>query len=312
MAVAAAVSARPALAQAGGTSVTALLEVPGTARAVGLGGAYAAVVGDEGSVFVNPAGLAPIRRVAIGLSYQRAGTGVTLSTGAAALRVGKFHLALGLVYRDFGSDSAVVPEGAGGGECGGAGGAEKAHDMLAVGALAYRRGLLSVGGSVKYLRERVGAGEPSGFVASGVGLDAGVAAAFFDIAALGIVVQNIGAGDLRTSSQTLEPLPRATRVGFTLNIIDPQGAKRLLVTTEWVAPRGGDAYWAFGLEGGVVSRGFGVLGRAGVTSGRAEPDRRPLVLGGGIVVRSFRLDYGFRDSEAEGDPTHRFGVRWAR
>ncbi|MBI4541837.1 MAG: hypothetical protein HY705_02270 [Gemmatimonadetes bacterium] len=293
--------------------MTALLEVPGTARAVGLGGAYAAVVGDEGSVFVNPAGLAPIRRVAIGASYERAEAGVTLSTGAAALRVGKFHVALGLVYRDFGSDSAIVPQGAAAaGRAAAAADLEKAYDMLAVGALAYRRGLLSVGGSVKYLRERVGTDQPSGFVASGVGLDAGAAAAFFDIAALGIVMQNIGGGDLRTSSQKLEPLPRATRVGFTLNIIDPQGARRLLVTTEWIAPRGGDTYWAFGLEGGIVSRGFGVLGRAGVTSGRAESDRRPLVLGGGIVVRSFRLDYGYRDSEAEGGPTHRFGVRWAR
>lgn len=304
--------APPLIAQGNGTSAGILLEVPATARALALGGAYAAVVGDEGSVFVNPAGLAPIHRVALGVSQERAIFGATLSTAAAALRVGRFHVGLGLMYLDFGGDSVIVPDPAFGGDRGQATGALiSAYDMLAVGAIAYRRGLLSAGGSVKYLREHIGGGSAGDWTASGVAVDVGIAAALFDIAALGFVVQNIG-GDLKTTSAAPAPLPRTTRLGFTLNFIDPQGTSRLMATTDWVSPPGGDSYWAIGLEGGAFSRGVGVVGRAGFAAGRAASDRENVTYGGGLVFRSLRIDYAFQGYDVTGVSSHRIGVRVLR
>lgn len=312
LAVALAGPPRPLIAQGSGTTAGILLEVPATARALALGGAYAAVVGDEGSVFVNPAGLAPIHRVALGVSQERAFFGSTLSTGAAALRVGRLDLGLGLMYLDLGGDSVIVPDAAFGGDRGQATGALiSAYNALAVGAIAYRRGLLSVGGSVKYLREHIGGGGGGDWTASGVGLDVGIAAALFDIAALGFVVQNIG-GDLKTTGAAPAPLPRTTRLGFTLNFIDPLGTSRLMATTDWVSPPGGDSYWAIGLEGGVVSRGVGVVGRTGFVAGRAASDRQNLTYGGGLVFHSLRIDYAFQGYDVTGVASHRIGVRVLR
>ena len=55
-----------------------------------MGGAGAAIVGDAGAIFANPAGLATIHHLALEGAYESYPSGVTLSTGALALRVGRF------------------------------------------------------------------------------------------------------------------------------------------------------------------------------------------------------------------------------
>ncbi len=273
-------------------------------------GAYAAVVGDEGSIFVNPAGMAPIRRTAMGLSYERSVFGTTLSSGAAALRVGRFDAGIGVMYLDFGGDSVIVPDPAFGGDRGMATGQTiTAYNALAVGAVAYRRGMISLGGSVKYLREQIGSGA-SPYAAHGVTGDLGFAIAVFDIMALGAVVQNIG-GSLSSSAGTSTPMPRTVRLGFTINIIDPQGTTRFMTTVDWVHPPGGDSYAAFGFEGGVVASGLGIVGRAGIAAGRAPGDRQSVSFGGGLVVKSVRVDYAWQGYTTLGEGSHRFGLRWA-
>ena len=67
-------------------SVLAVL--PGSARTAGMGGAGAAIVGDAGAIFANPAGLATVHHLAVEGAYESYPSGVTLSTGALALRVG--------------------------------------------------------------------------------------------------------------------------------------------------------------------------------------------------------------------------------
>jgi hypothetical protein len=283
-----------------------------------LAGAYTAVVGDEGSVFHNPAGLAPIRRLAIGASHERAFFDGSLTTGAAALRVGRFTVGLGLAYLDFGSDSVVVPDPTFGGDRGVATGELlSAYHALAVGALTYRRGVISFGASAKYLRESVEAGSAGASTVSGLAADVGVATAVFDIAALGVVVQNLG-GELQArgrgstcQAQCRFPLPRTTRGGLTLNFVDPQGTLRLLTAFDWVAPPSGDSYVAIGLEAGAVSRGVGALGRIGFQPGRADSDRRDVVYGAGLVVRGLRIDYAYQAYDVTGVESHRFGFRWA-
>lgn len=298
-----------ARAQAPGTTGGVLLEIPATARSMALGGATAALIGEAGSVFGNPAGLAPIGRTALSVTFQRYLVDTWLASAAVAVRVSRFHLGFGLRILDFGGDSVIVPDPAFGGDRGIATGATiGAYHALGVGTLTYRRGFVSAGVSVKALREHLGiAGDP-GSNASAVGADVGVAAAFFDIAALGVVVQNIGGGVHSDSARA--PLPHTTRVGFTFNIFDPQGTRRLMSTTEWVAPPGGDAYWIFGFEAGAVSGGVGLLGRIGFVTGRRASDLRSPVLGGGLVFHNLRIDYAYQGLDALGDGMHRFTLGW--
>jgi hypothetical protein len=297
-------------AQAPGTTGGVLMELPATARAMALGGAYTAVIGDVGALFVNPAGLAPIKRAALAVSYERYLLDSYLASAALAVRVGKFDLGVGLHILDFGGDSEIVPDPAFGGDRGLATGATiGAYHALAVGALTYRHGMLSAGVSVKALTEHVGVGTDPAVNTTAVGVDVGLMAAFFDIAALGIVVQNIG-GNTSGGPTPRDPLPLTTRVGYMLNIIDPQGTPRLMATTEWVAPPGGDSYWIVGVEGGVVNGGVGALGRLGLVAGRRETDRSSAVFGGGIILHNLRLDYAFQFLDVLGGGTHRFTAGW--
>jgi hypothetical protein len=290
-----------------------LLELPVTPRQVAFQGAYTAIVGDEGSVFINPAGMAAIHRLAIGASTERSLFGSQLSTGAMAVRVGRFDLGLGVVFLDLGGDSVIVPDPAFGGDRGLAtGGVISAYQGLAVGAAAYRRGMISIGASAKYLDEHVGVpgATPGPNGTSGVTGDVGIAAALFDIMALGFSIQNL-TGRL-TSDGIPVRLPRTSRFGIALNIVDPQGVPRLLLTSDWIGPPGGDSYWAFGFEGGMVKSGVGLLGRLGLAAGRPASDRKPVSAGAELVIHSLRLEYAWQPYSSLGPATHRVGVRWAR
>lgn len=307
LALAALLGARPVRAQGGITAGT-LLDVPATPRALALQ-AYASVVGDEGSIFVNPAGMAPIRHLSLGLSYQQGLFGTRLSTAALAIRLGKsFDVGFGAMYLDLGGDSVVVQDPTPGSTTGTTTGEViSAWNGLAVGALAYRRGMISIGASVKVLHEQIGGFAPS-YSRSTVAGDLGFAIAVFDIMSIGGVVQNLGGGARSTTGAT-EPLPRTWRMGFTLNFIDPQGTARLMATTDWVKPPGGDSYWAFGFETGVVAGGIGLLGRVGLATGRAATDRRFYSLGAGLLVKSLRVDYAWQPYATLGSD-QRLGVRW--
>lgn len=309
---AAAASPRRASAQAAGTTAAPILAIPATARTLGLGGAYTAVVGDEGDIFVNPAGLAAIRHAALGMSYEKYLFDSYLVSGGAAFRAGRLDLGLGVHVLNFGQDTVFRPDPSFGGQRGIAdpGGAMvSAYDAEAVGSLAYGFGMFSLGGNVKYLKEHLSIPDTTLYDASGFAFDVGGAFAFFDIAAFGVVVQNLG-GDLKTNTKTAATLPRTVRAGFSLNIVDPQGTPRLMVVGDWVAPRGSKHYWIFGLEGGVVSDGVGLLGRAGIATGGAPTDRKSLALGGGLVFHNLRLDYGYQGYSLLGGATHRVGLRW--
>ena len=257
--------------------------------------------------------MATIRRLAIGASTERSLFGSQLSTGAFALRVGRFDLGLGVVYLDLGGDSVIVPDPAFGGDRGTAtGDLITAYQGMAVGAAAYRRGMISIGASAKYLNEHVGVpnSTPGPNGTSGVTGDVGVAIALFDIMALGFSIQNL-TGRL-TSGGVPVRLPRTSRFGIALNIVDPQGVPRLLVTSDWIGPPGGDSYWAFGFEGGMVKNGIGILGRLGLAAGRPASDRKDISAGAELVVHSIRLEYAWQGYNTLGPATHRVGVRWAR
>jgi len=262
-------------AQSGGLAM-----VSGSARSVGLGGAGAAIVGDAGAIFANPAGLATVHHVAVEGAYEAYPSGVTLSTGAVAVRVNRFT---------WGAGAAAV------------GPSYTSADLLGVSSLVYRTGIAALGTSVKYVRETLNGTRVDAWAG-----DAGLAIPIFDLMALGVSVQNIG-GDLGGGVH----LRRRTRAGFTLNYVDPQGSYRLLTTLEGQWPAQGGAFLVLGVEGGVVTRGLGVIGRVGYVGHSAAMSgaASPFTFGGSAELGRLHLDYAYRADDALG-ARHRVGLRW--
>jgi len=255
--------------------------LPVSTRSAGLAGAGVALVGDAGSVFANPAGLATIHRIALEGSYEKDPGGTFLS-GAAAVRVGQL---------DYGIAAQAVRPPAG----------TAASDVLALSALVFRYGMIAVGTSLKYVRQGVAA--PQAEVWAG---DAGVAIALFDILAFGASVQNLG-GDLGAGAH----LPRRTRVGFTMNYVDPQGSVRLLTTLEGQWPEGRSAVLVAGAEAGIFTGGgIGIIARVGVSGRGSATDVSPVAVGAGVALGRLQFDYAYRSYAAPSGAVHRFGARW--
>lgn len=283
------------------TSGTAVATLPGSTRSAGLGGAGAALVGDAGALFSNPAGIATVRHIAVEGSYEQYLGGATLSSAAFAIRLPRVHLGAGLQALDYGTEPEIVPDPATGGRTGMAtGNTFRSTDLLGVGTLVYRWGLIAVGASGKYARQEIGSWSADAWAG-----DAGMAIALFDILAFGASVQNLG-GDLGNGSR----LPRRTRVGFTMNYVDPQGAYRLLTTIEGQWPAGAKAVLVAGLEGGVVTHGVGLVGRLGYAAHGPANDASPLSFGAGVELGRLHLDYAYQNYNALGGGLSRVGVRW--
>lgn len=281
------------------TSVVALL--PGSTRSAGLGGAGAALVGDAGAIFANPAGLATVRHVAVEGSYEPYLAGTVFSTAAIAVRLGRITWGAGAQALDYGSEPIIVPDSSTGGRRGSpTGGTFSAADLLAVSSVVYRRGLIALGVSGKYARQQIG-----GYAADAWAGDAGLAIAVFDIFAVGASVQNIG-GDFGNGAR----LPRRTRVGVTLNYVDPEGTMRLLSTLEGQWTPGRPAVLVQGVEGGVVTGGVGLVGRLGYATRSPTSDASRFTVGGGIELGRLHFDYAYQGFDVLGGGTHRVGLRW--
>jgi hypothetical protein len=264
-------------------STGSLAVVSGSARSAGMGGAGAAIVGDAGAIFANPAALATVHHLAVEGSYESYPSGITLSTGALALRAGRFT---------WGAGAAAL------------GPSYTSADLLGASSLVFRTGLVALGVTAKYARETLGGGGASVDAWAG---DAGLAIAVFDLMALGVSVQNLG-GDFGGAAAHL---PRRTRAGFTLNYVDPQGTLRLLTTLEGQWPSGGGAFIVVGVESGLVTRGVGVLGRVGYIGHSVTTSASPFTAGASVELGGGRLhlDYAYRADAALG-ARHRMGLRW--
>lgn len=290
-------------AQAGpGSEGPIVLQSSSSVRSAGLHGAGAALVGDASAVFHNPAGLATIRHVALEAGYFSAPFDAAQTSAAFALRLGQFNFGAGIKYFDFGTEPEVVPDAASGGVLGTETGATiNAHEFLGVGSLIYRFGLIAFGGSVKVLRQSVANVQQQGL--SG---DVGLAIAVFDIMALGFSVQNLR-GNWDGGSSIV--MPRLTRLGFTMNYVDPQETFRLMSTLEGQWPDGRGARVVFGVEGGIVVRGVGVIGRTGVGSRTQGSDQSAFSYGLSLNVARLTVDYGYEPFDLLGDASQRIGVR---
>ena len=272
----------------------AILTLPGSVRGAGLHGAGAALVGDAGSVFSNPVGLATLRHIGLETTYRQMPYGAFAATGALGWRLSQFDVGGGIAY--LGGDSVpaigLVPAGGG-----------RPYEALGIGSLVYRFGMFAVGGSIKEVRRA-----SAGVVARGRSGDLGVALAFFDIMAMGFSIQNVG-GDWLSPSPTTVAMPRLTRWGFTMNYSDPEETFRLRSTVEAQWPQGQPARWILGGEAGVVVYGVGILARAAYQTHTAGTGWPPFTLGASVALTRLQIDYAYAARDPMGAPAHRLGVR---
>jgi len=283
------------LLSAQGGIVPAAVYQPVSVRSAGLNGAAAALVGDAGAVFSNPAALATIRHISLEGAYLGVPSSGVIVNGALAWRVRQFHLGFGGAYLDHGTDPANYPTP-------GIPAGSDVRERLGTGSLVYRFGIIALGGTVRYVRLSVNNQDERGW--SG---DAGIAIAIFDILAFGFSMQNVGGN---WKNESLLTLPRLTRFGFTMNYVDPQESFRLMSTLEFQWPEGYSSRFVGGVEAGIVLSGIGLIGRGAYGSQPAGTQLSEFTVGGSLVLaRRFSLDYAYQPTDSRGEPTHRFGLR---
>lgn len=175
------------------------------------------------------------------------------------------------------------------------------YEAMGVGSLIYRFGMIALGGSTKIIREKSEA-----VVQRAIGIDAGLAIAIFDIVALGFSTQNVG-GNLE--GQSVLELPSLSRLGFTMNYVDPQGTFRLLSTAEVQWPEGRSSRFVLGLEGGIIVSGVGIKARGAWSGSATGLSQSKVTYGGSVELSRFDIDYAFDGTNLLDEPAHRFGVR---
>lgn len=289
-----AASAPAALAAQDSTTVPLyVVEMPASVRSIGMAGAGVALVGDAGAVFSNPSGIATISYVSLEGAYRAAPGGAHLFSGALGWRLRQFDIGVAGRYFEFGDDPTryIGPEGPAGSD---------SREVLGMGSLVYRYGLIAAGVSGRYVRRSVDSVHVRGFTG-----DVGLTVALFDIMALAFAVQNVG-GNWREDPL---PLPRLTRLGFTMNYVDPQESFRLLSTLEVQWPEGRDARWVVGAEAGVVLEGIGIIARAGYGGVSVGMPHSKVSIGGSLAFGVLDLDYAYRPHDLLDERAHHFGLR---
>ncbi|HEX6535537.1 MAG TPA: PorV/PorQ family protein [Gemmatimonadaceae bacterium] len=292
-----------AAAQIGSTSAV-LLELPASTRALSLGNTFVAAGTDEAAIFYNPAQLAVIPKLSAGLSVQQWFLSSTLAAAAAATRVGRGTLAIGLQVLDYGSSERVLGDpNAGGGGGDPTGTTISAGDYVASAAYALSLHGVRVGATAKYVNQRL-VDESGGTGAVDVG-------AAFDVhgATIGASVQNIG-GEISIAGES-GPLPRMVHVGAAVPVRGV-GPLDFLATAEVTHTRDEKTRGAGGVEVAYhATGGVTVLGRVGALARPTGAEISPLSFGGGLRARHLALDYAYESSDVFG-AMHRVGVRWWR
>jgi hypothetical protein len=268
-----------------GAPAPLILTLPVSVRAAGLGGIGVALSGDASSTFLNPAGLATIRNIAIEAAGQRYPDGSVEGMAAGALRLFQFDLGGGIHYLRF-SDTSSVKD-----------------NLQWTASGVYRYGLIALGGTLKY----VSLEDSAGATRRAATTDAGLGIHIFDIMTLAFAVRNIGSW--RVTGGPLQ-LPVSKHLGFAFNFVDPQETARLLATMEVVWTDRADRRTVLGLEAGAVVGQVGLVGRIGYGAQPQGAGQKDVSVGGGLVLSRVGIDYAWQRRTKLGRQVHRLGVRF--
>lgn len=276
---------RAAPLQAQGAPAPLILTLPVSVRAAGLGGAGVALSGDASATFLNPAGLATIRNIAIEGAGQFYPDGSVEGFAAGGFRLLQLDLGGGIHYLRF-SDTSSVKD-----------------NLQWTASGVYRFGIIAVGGTLKYVSLEDSAANTRRAATT----DAGLGIHVFDLLTLGFAVQNVGSW--RVTGGPLQ-LPVSKHAGFAFNFTDPQETWRLLGTMEVVWTDRASRRTVLGLEAGAVVGQVGVVGRIGYGAPPEGAGQKEASLGGGVVLSRFNIDYAWQRRTKLGREVHRLGLRF--
>ncbi len=337
--LAAVLAAGPALAgnDNTGTSCANFLKIGVGARAAAMGGAYVASAADYSALYWNPAGIARIGGVQVGIAHTNWVLDISHNFMGATYALGPWGtIGASLNLLDFGEMERVTP-----GEPNGTGTYFSASD-LALG-VAYARELtdrFAVGVQFKFVRESI-----SFSSASAIAVDAGTQfVTGFRGMRLGMSITNfggkmtmrgtdqmvtadiddvIGGNPLKESRLETEawPLPLTFRMGLSLDLLKSDFAT-VTINTDFVDPRDVNPYAAAGTEIGwqnmVFLRGGLVYSPDGFDEDKMSKEQElrlfykvKIAAGGGLrftvpgTRATFALDYAYTDMGLL-DYAHRF------
>jgi hypothetical protein len=271
------------------------LDIGVGARALGMGGAYAAAADDSASLYWNPAGLARLEKKEVSASHAELPQSTRLDFLAYAHPTTQGTFAAGLTYLSHGKlegRDALGRPAAG----------FDASDAAFAAAYARKLDRAELGASVKFLQSHIGS-----LQAQSVAVDAGARHAFGPLS-VGAALRNLGPG-LKYDGQRND-LPLRVAVGAAWKA---QGGH--LAAVELVnGPRGAGTGVGVGGEYKAVA-GFalraGYATQTAVTGGSGFDAARGLTLGLGWGDERWRLDYAVRPTGELGR-SHLFsvGARW--
>jgi hypothetical protein len=262
-----------------------ILSLPVSVRAAGLGGAGTALSGDASATFLNPAGLATIRNIAIEAAAQRYPDGSLEGLAAGAFRLFQFDLGGGVHYLRLSDTSAVR------------------DNLQWTASGVYRFGFLALGGTLKYVSQEDSAGQVRRTAAT----NAGVGIHVFDLFTLAFAIRNMGSWGVTGRPLSL---PVSKHAAFAFNLVDPQETARLLTTLEVVWTDRAPRRTLMGLEAGAVVQKVGIVGRVGYGAAPEGAGQKKISLGGGLVLSRFNLDYAWQRRTRLGREVHRLGLRF--
>jgi hypothetical protein len=297
----------PAISLAqGGRTGAIVLELPSSARALALGGAYVSAGADDAALFYNPSQLATLEGRAASMSVQPYIEGSTLGAISAAFRLGPGTVGFGVQVLSYGSADEYVCDDSVGCERGEATGRTvSANDVAATVGYGMTWRMVRLGGAAKYVRQSLA--DASGGTPA---VDVGAAIDVWRGATVGVSVQNIGP-DLETAGSSA-PLPRLLRLGASLPWRGV-GPFDVLGTVELAQHREGDLLPLGGAEVTWTSaNGLAFSARLGALAQSEGAATSRVSFGGGVRARHFALDYAYQSFDALALTTHRFGLRWWR
>ena len=295
----------PASAQGGQTGAI-VLELPASARALALGGAYVALGADDAALFYNASQLATIEGRAASMSVQPYIEGSTLGAASVAFRLGGGTIGVGVQMLSYGSAEEFVCDDSTGCERGEATGRTvSASDIAFSVGYGMTVRMVRVGVAAKYVQQSLA--DASGGAPA---IDLGAAIDVWRGATVGVTLQNVGP-DLKTAN-TSAPLPRLVRFGAALPWRGI-GPFDILGTLEVAQFRTGDVVPLGGAEVTWTSaNGLALSARLGALGQTTDAAASPVSFGAGVRARQLAIDYAYQAFDALALTTHRFGLRWWR
>ena len=275
-----------------GSAGLAFLKLGVGARAIAMGDAYTAVSGDASSIYWNPAAIIDVENIDVALMHTEwfqdiryEYVGGVRSFGDQAFGVGVVGLYMDdLERREGPSDEPIGHFGV--------------FDFAVTGSYARRlTDNLDVGGSVKYLHEKI-----DDETATGVAVDLGgrYMVPGFDGLSAGVALMNLGP-QMKFIEDKFD-LPVMYKLGAALDVPVESLKGNVVVSADAVMPNDGDTKMHFGLEyeyADMIALRFGY---------RSGWDNQNVSMGLGVKAGRFRVDYAVVPFYSDLGDTHRLSL----